>query len=246
VTLMASIEEVVGSEGVRQTPEALVALLEDGRAFINQDDTQALPGELRGAVAELRQVVADLQTQGAVEKLTSILESADKAAASFATTSEEFPALVADLRELAAKAKLIKTDELVASTTALLDSANAFIGTDAARALPADLSQTLEEVSAALKELREGGTVSNMNAALSSAVDAAQAVATAADDLPKLTAKLEALVARADGLVGAYGKGSAFSKETMDLLRELQATAKSVTQLARTIERNPNSLLIGR
>jgi paraquat-inducible protein B len=246
VTLMASIEEVVGSEGVRQTPEALVALLEDGRAFINQDDTQALPGELRGAVAELRQVVADLQTQGAVEKLTSILESADKAAASFATTSEEFPALVADLRELAAKAKLIKTDELVASTTALLDSANAFIGTDAARALPADLSQTLEEVSAALKELREGGTVSNMNAALSSAADAAQAVATAADDLPKLTAKLEALVARADGLVGAYGKGSAFSKETMDLLRELQATAKSVTQLARTIERNPNSLLIGR
>jgi paraquat-inducible protein B len=246
VTLMASIEAVVGSEGVRQTPEALVKLLEDSRAFLNNDDTQALPSELRGAVADLRQVVTDLQDRGAVEKLVSILEEADKAAANLATASADFPDLVADLRDLAAKAKGLKAEDLVASTTALLDSATALIGTDAARALPGDLSKALAEVQTALADLREGGAITSINEALASANDAAQSVAAATDDLPKLTAELEDLVAKASGLIATYGSGSTFSKETAALLRELQATAKSVTQLARTIERNPNSLLIGR
>jgi microcin C transport system ATP-binding protein len=34
--------------------------------------------------------------------------------------------------------------------------------------------------------------------------------------------------------------------QIVDLLRDLQTATKAVTQLARTIERNPNSLLIGR
>ncbi len=76
--------------------------------------------------------------------------------------------------------------------------------------------------------------------------EAAESVASAAADLPDLTAQLEAMVGKANALVDNYGANSTFNAETMDLLRELQATAKAVTQLARTIERNPNSLLIGR
>ena len=34
--------------------------------------------------------------------------------------------------------------------------------------------------------------------------------------------------------------------ETETLLREVRSAARAVTELARTIERNPNSLLIGR
>ncbi len=112
ITLMASIEALAADEGTRAVPDQLAKLLEDSRALINQDDTQAIPGELRGAVADLRKVVADLQERGAVEKLASVLESADKIAANVSESSTEFPKLVTDLRELTAKAKALKTDEL--------------------------------------------------------------------------------------------------------------------------------------
>jgi paraquat-inducible protein B len=114
------------------------------------------------------------------------------------------------------------------------------------KALPADLSAALVQIQAALKELRDGGAVSNVNAALASAKTAAESVAAAADDLPKLTAELDALVGKANALIAAYGTKSDFNGQTLQLLRDLQTAAKAATQLARTIERNPNSLLIGR
>ena len=245
ISLMASIEAVAASEGTQAVPDALAGLLQDGRDLINKDDTQALPGELRGAVADLRKIVADLQERGSVEKLVSVLESTDTAVEGIGIAVKDFPALVADLRDLAAKANSLKAEDLIASTTKFLDSAEAVIGTDSARALPADLSTALAEVQAALKELREGGAVANANAALASAKDAADSVATAAADLPDLTAQLDSLVEKANVLVATYGAESRFNTETLDLLRELQGAAKAVTQLARTIERKPNSLLIG-
>ena len=54
------------------------------------------------------------------------------------------------------------------------------------------------------------------------------------------------LVAQAGTLVDAYGARSDFNSQTLAVLREVSAAARAVAQLARTIERNPNSLLIGR
>lgn len=97
-----------------------------------------------------------------------------------------------------------------------------------------------------MQELREGGAVANTNAALAAAKDAANAVSAATGDLPKITSDIEDVIAKANALVASYGPNSAFNTKTLDLLRELQAAAKAVTQLAKSIERKPNSLLIGR
>lgn len=246
VSLMASIEAVASSEGVRKTPDALIQLLEDSRSLINSEDTQALPAELRGAVDNLRKILTDLEQQQAVNKLVSVLENADKTAAGLAESSKDFPALVADLRDVAAKANALKAEELIASATEVLDSANALVGTEAAKALPEDLSQALAEIQAALKELREGGAVANTNAALAAAKDAATSVSAATEDLPKITADIEAAVASVNGLIASYGPNSPFNTKILDVLREAQAAAKAIAQLAKTIERKPNSLLIGR
>ena len=66
------------------------------------------------------------------------------------------------------------------------------------------------------------------------------------ESLPDLSQRLERLVAQADGLIAAYGARSDFNTEAMQVMREFRDTARAVTQLARAIERNPNSLLIGR
>ncbi len=246
ISLMASIESVASAESTRAAPDAVVALLEDTRALVNDEATRALPGDIRAAVADLRAVVAELKEGGTLENLASALARADAAAANIATASEKFPALVEDLRAVAAKANSLEAEELVAAATRVLDSADKVLGTDAARDLPPSLNAALGEIRATLADLREGGAVENANATMASARSAADAVAEAAEGLPDLSARLEQLVARSEALLAAYGDRSAFNEETLAALREVRSAARAVSQLARAIERNPNSLLTGR
>lgn len=246
IRLMASVEALASAESTRATPDAVVALLEDTRSLVNDDATRALPAEIRGVVAELRAVVAELKDTGAVAKLVAALEKADVVVANLATASAEFPALVTDLREVAAKAKSLEANELLAAAKRVLDSADKVIGTEAAQGLPPALNAALGEVRATLAELRAGGAVENANATMASARNAADAVAEAAEGLPELSARLERLVAQSEALIGAYGARSEFNEDTLSALREVRGAARAVAQLARAIERNPNSLLTGR
>ncbi|PPB80223.1 paraquat-inducible protein B [Albidovulum inexpectatum] len=246
ISLMASIEQVVRAEGTQKTPDAVLALIEDTRSLVNDEATRALPSDLRAAVTDLRQIVAEMKEAGTFETLTQAIQRADAAVANIETASEQIPALVEDLRALAAKANSLQAEELIASATRVLDSADKLIGTDAARELPPALTGALEEIRAAVAELRKGGAVENLNATMASTRDAAESVAAAVERLPELSARLERLVAQSEALIAAYGDRSEFNDETLATLREVRNAARSVSQLARAIERNPNSLLMGR
>lgn len=246
ISLMASVETLASSESTQAAPDAVVALLEDTRSLVNDEATRALPGDIRAAVAELRSVVTELKEGGTLKTLASALERADAIAANLESASAEFPGLVDDLRAVAQKANSLEAEELMAAATRVLDSADKVIGTDAVRDLPPALNAALDQIRATLAELRDGGAVENVNATMASARDAADAVATATEGLPELSARLERLVRQAEGLIAAYGDRSDFNAETISALREVRAAARSVSQLARAIERNPNSLLIGR
>ncbi len=246
ITLMASIEAVVSSEGTRQAPDAALALIEDIRALVGGEDTQALPGELRGGLAEVRGIVEELRLRGAIDRLVTVLESADTIAANTAAASADLPELVAELRALTARASGVEIEELAAAATRLLNSTEALIGSDQMRDLPPALAGALAEVSQVLAALREGEAVENVNRTLASTRAAAESVAEAMESLPDLSQRLERLVAQADGLIAAYGERSDFNTEALQVMREFRDTARAVTQLARAIERNPNSLLIGR
>lgn len=246
IRLMASVEAIATAEGTKAAPGAVVALLDDTRALVNDEATQALPGEIRAAVADLRAIVVELKDGSAVKNLTSAIENADKVAGDLATASAQFPALVEDLRAVANKANSLKAEELVAAATQVLASADKVIDSDAARALPHELAAALDQIRGTLAELREGGAVANINETTASAREAADAVATATKNLPELSTRLQQLVARAEALIAAYGERSDFNDETVAALREVRSAARAVSQLARAIERKPNSLLMGR
>lgn len=246
ISLMASIEAIATDQNTRAAPEALVGLLDRSRDLVESEDMRALPGELRQAVADLRSTIERINTQGVVERLVSTLENADAAMANLSLASEEVPALIDDLRAVAAKARDLKADELIASATALLDSADALIGTDDARALPAALTTALDETRELVSELRAGGVAENANAALDSARAAADSLERATADLPALSARLDRLVTRSEELIAAYGDRSDFNSESLSMLREIRAAARSVTTLTRALERNPNSILFGK
>ncbi|MDH5452834.1 MAG: MlaD family protein, partial [Paracoccaceae bacterium] len=205
ISLMASIEAVASAEGTLAAPDAVVALLEDTRALVNDEATKALPSDIRSAVAELRSVITQLKEGGALTNLASAMERANKAVDNIASASEEFPALVADLRSVAAKANSLEAEELLAAATRVLNSADAVIGTDAARALPPSLTSALNEIRQTLSELRAGGAVENANATMASARNAADSVAKAAESLPELSERLQQLVAQSEALLASYG-----------------------------------------
>ncbi len=253
ISLMASIEALTGNASTQAVPDEVLGLIKEGRTVvtgastvINDPTLQSLPAELSATVSDLRAIIDDLKTQGALDKLVSAIDSANVAAANLAEASDQVPALMQDLRDLAAKANSLPAEELIASANQLMTSANALIDTDATRALPADLSAALGEVQAALSELRAGGAVENLNGTLASARTAADSVAEASKDLPALANRLDALATQANGVIASYGARSDFNAETLAALREVENAARAVAQLARTIERNPNSLLLGR
>lgn len=246
ISLMASIEAIASSQGTQQAPSAILALIEDARGLIGKEDTQAIPGELLGVIADLRSIVSEMKDRGLVDQLSSALTSLDKAAGDVATASGDLPKLVEDLRAIATKVNDLKAEELIAAVTRVMDSADALISTDGAKSIPPALASALTEVQAALRDLRDGGAIENTNATLASARQAADAVAQAAKNLPDVTAQLDSVIAKADALISAYGAKSTFNAETLDLLRELKTSAQSVSKLARAIERNPNSLILGR
>ena len=246
ISLMASIQTLASSQGTQAAPQAIVDLLNDVRGLVTRPSTQAIPDQLAGAIADLRSVVAELKAQGAITNLATTLDAASKAAENLSVASDDVPKLVEDLRSVAAKANNIKAEELVDAATRVLDSTDALVSSEGVKAIPPALSSALNEVRAALQELRQGGAVENTNATLLSARKAADAVAQAAQSFPAVSRQIDGLVARANALIASYGERSAFGSETLDLLRSLKKAAESVTKLAREIERNPNSLILGR
>ncbi|MEK0164609.1 MlaD family protein [Phaeobacter sp. JH20_36] len=246
IATLASIESLASAESTRQAPAAAVALLDETRSLVADPETRALPGELRAAVADLRDILSELQQGRAVASLTEALEQGSQAASSLAAASEELPALVSDFRALAAKANALEAEEFIRSASQLMQSADSMIDSDGARALPPALTSALDEMRLTLSELRGGGLVNNANATMASARSAADTVAAAAEGLPALSARLERLVAQSETLITAYGARSNFNSEALDALREFKSAARSVSQLARKIERDPNSLLFGK
>ncbi|MCR8546238.1 MlaD family protein [Salipiger sp. P9] len=253
IATLASIENLAGDENLRSAPGAFTALLDDARGLIGGEAAQALPGELTAAVSELRGIAEDLRRADMVGKLVETLESASAAtdtvsavADAFSEATGEVPDLISDLRGLTAKANEMELDAFIEKATALLDSADRLIDSDAARGLPGSLSEMLDEARAALAELREGGVVESTNATLASARDAAAAIEEAAQSLPRLSTRIERLVAEAETALQGYGANSSFNRETVAALRDVREAAAALTKLARAIERNPNSLLFGR
>lgn len=243
-------------------------LVESATQTLNRIDTliageavQAIPDAVGGAIADVRQVVADLREEGAVSALGSALRNLDRAMADITIASQDAPAVAANLRQLtetdipellaeveavATTAKNLELQALVDSATGTLNRVDALIGSPDTMEMPGTINDALTEMRLALAELREGGVVENLNSTLQSASEAAGSVAASVEDLPQLTARLERLVAETETVILSYGARSDFNQQTMSALREVQNAAKSISELARAIERSPNSLIFGR
>ncbi|MCO4849194.1 MAG: MCE family protein [Yoonia sp.] len=253
ISMMDSFERLANDEDLRAVPSSVSALLDEARNLVGGEDIQAVPADLRAAVSEMRDTIAGLNTviTGAndaeiVQSLAATIETANTAVANIEEATRNLPAITARIEDLTDKLFAIEIEGMVDAATQTLNSIDVLIGSDATADLPASLSAALDEVRLFLSEVRAGGAIENVNSALASASAAAQAVETSVEGLPALSARASRLVSETEAVIQSYGERSRFSAETLGTLRDIQSAADAVTNLARTIQRNPSSLLTGR
>ncbi len=236
--------------------ETLVAevtgLAADARVLLADPATQGLPARLdalgqeaqaalaeaRATVSELRGTVEGLDVEALTARLDAALASAERAAASVETAAGGLPAIVERLDALAARVDSLPIEEVAEEIRALAASANAFVSSEATQAVPGDLSAALSEAEALLREAREGGVVANANAALAS-------FRAAADSLPDLVSRAGVLIDQAGVAVAGLSDTSGVVRQAQAAIAEVGAAAQAVADLARAIERDPNSLIFG-
>ncbi|SFI64640.1 intermembrane transport protein PqiB [Jannaschia pohangensis] len=259
-TLVADADALITSQEVQALPGAALGLLEDGRGLLNSDEVETILTELAVVSADIRVITQQLAQQEAAARLTAALDAAAEAATSVARGTANLPelsqsaervlaeaeALGQNLNTLTEKANQLALDELVNATTDLMTTADAFLSSDEADDVPIVLAATLEELRLTIETIRTGGTLDNLNTTLRSAAGAADSIRVASGDLPALVNRLQTLTTQAGTLLGTYSDGSRVNTELFAALRAATRAAEDVSSLARTIERNPNSLLLGR
>ncbi|MEL7211623.1 MAG: MlaD family protein [Pseudomonadota bacterium] len=230
---------LVADQALQDTPEEIQALIGDMRGLVGSEAAQNVPVLMEAALQRIEAVARQLEEDRAVARVLAAVDAATEAASGV-------PDLVAELNRVAATAAELPLETLVTELTDLVDAAEDVIDTEDARALPGDLSAALAELQATLTELREGGAVANVNAAMSSARQAADQVALSAQDLPRLLQRMNTVLSQASTTLQSYDESSQLNRSAREALRDLSKAADAVSSLARAIERNPNSLLLGR
>ncbi|PWE28119.1 paraquat-inducible protein B [Pararhodobacter marinus] len=246
INLMEAAEDLLEDEGTRALPSSVVSLVDDARDFVGSEALQALPGDIQGTVGDLRAVLARFEEQRAVETLVETMEAVQGVAANIDSATTEVPALISEVRRVVGRIGDLDAEGLVNAARDLLNTADTFLDDEGTQAVPPALAGALREVELALAELRGSGLVDEVSETLGSARSAADAIATATQDLPQLAERLNGLVAQAEALVAAYGARSPVNEEALATLREARDAARAFAQLARTLERSPNSILFGR
>lgn len=154
--------------------------------------------------------------------------------------------LVARVANLPIEDLLRSATEALQGVTDVTAEAQRVLAADGVDRIPATLDDTLAEVRALVAGIREGGAIESLNDALQSVEGTLGSVDEAAQSLPALAARLSEAVAGLQSVVAGYTPESRFYNEVRAVLNEVSATAEAFRSLARTIERNPSSILTGR
>lgn len=257
----------IGSLPLDETLMAAQDMMNAITAIATAEDTRAIPASIRATLdqidataQEIDAIASELRAQDASGRVVTAFDATTEAMESVRRAADEIPDMVEKIEVTVDKidetvVEMQKVDyeglgnavqALAERATGLVEDLRAMLGTEDAAELPKNLSDTLKAASALLTELREGGAVGNLNAALDSARVAADAAGEAMRGLPDLTGRARALIARAETVIAAYGERSAFNTELLGLMREMRRASASFGSLARLIERNPRAFILGR
>ena len=244
--LVRSVDTLVRSPGVTEIPASLNASLDEVRGLLAALREGGAVENATASMESVRRITEELAASDLAARIQAVTTEARAAIGNVTTASAQLSPLIASLTTLSNRAGELPLDALAKQTTELLATADGLLGTEGARQLPAALAGALDELRATLSALQAGGAVESVNSTLISAGQAADAITRATADLPALIAQLNAVARQADATLAGLGPDSPVNRETLSLLRQVGATAKSIDALVSALERKPNSVIFGR
>ena len=253
ISMMDSATRLLNSDGIKEVPDEALALLGDARKFVGSDEIQRLPGQFSDtmasldlAIQDLRGIVTSVAEQEVIASLSDSVNAVQKAAEDASLSVAGLPELVDSANAFVRKTADLPLEALVTDAEALLQSLEGLTNQDSTREIPERLNTALGQLSDTLAQLRDGGLIENANSTFAATTRAAESVADASDSLPEVVARIERLLAQAEGTLAGFDSNAPLTSDARATLREIRNAASSVSSLARAIERRPNSLLIGR
>jgi paraquat-inducible protein B len=144
------------------------------------------------------------------------------------------------------RAQELPIEALIGQAIAALEAVTTLVSNPALNRAPAELEGTLAAARGLVEDLEEAEAATELAGAVRSAGAAAAALEAASADLPALAERLNRLAATLQETARSYGAESAVNREAIAALREVRQAARSVATLAQTLERRPNSLILGR
>lgn len=220
IELMNSVTLITSDASTRATPAAVLGLIDEARGLVGSPATQAIPGTLQAALAEVETLVAGFNEGEATANLVRALEAAEAALGDVRTASAGLPdtlrrldalletvnalpldGVVDDTRGLLVATTDLVGSEAVAAVPAALEGliaeTRAILGSDALQAAPEELRGALAALNSLLTEFEAAGVAGQTTATLAAAEEVA---ATLATELPPTLASLRTALDKAAAL----------------------------------------------
>ncbi len=250
---LPDLAETLSAFGDRLAGLPLESLAADAAAAAGRIDTlladdsvaQIAPS-LSQSLTRLEGLLASVEEAGLVGDLDVAIAEISSAATELQTASAELPGLLEDIDAVVAEIGAVPFADVAASVDRVVKRTETILNADGIEDLPGSLDGALGELEATLAELREGGVVETLTATLASAETAFAAIEGATAELPALVTRLDRVAAGLGAVARDYAADSRIYGEIRGAIRDITATADAFRSLARTIERNPSSLLTGR
>lgn len=180
IDVLDNVNAVLASEGTRETPEAVLALIQDVRALIASEAVQNLPGQAAGTMAafqnsaeELERIIAELAEVDAVGALVDALEAAEEAADEVYIAVDEVPETldlvdeaVAELETLIATVNRLPLESVVGEVEGSVAALRQLLASEATQGLTGDVSELLTTVEGLVGDIRAAGIVETANATM--------------------------------------------------------------------------------
>lgn len=246
IDALDGITRLSTGDEINALPANLNALVTEARAVVSAEEIQTTLTDLSEAAAALQTLVTTITDSEGIATTLTALEGSDVIITNLQTFTAGLPGIVASVETLVAQLDAEPVTSAAASADRVLQRLEVILAAEGAENLPTSLDTSLTELTTILTELREGGAAANLNGTLASADSAFAAFEAAAEQVPTIVTRLNSLVASLQGLAGGYNESSAVYRELRAAITDISQTADAFRSLARTIERNPSSLILGR
>jgi paraquat-inducible protein B len=207
IAFLDNATALAADQALRETPAEIKGLIEDARAVIGSDAIQAIPDDIAATMENVRSAAEDISTMlntlaeaETAMRLSEAIASADEAAKAATVTLNELPALTGKLSALADKATALPIEQLIAEATEVTASASDILASDATRAIPEELRNSIASLSSLLSGLEDGGAVTALIEAVEATEVAAADVSGSVEGVAELVETLNQIATTANGL----------------------------------------------